>query len=1121
MPKFFGLFKDKDEEKKTSLDEKNGKKDESSKDNVPAGFGGSAKAAKWATEEDITSEKAMEKSESVKKPGKPTLDESKKLKSSTDDAKQTRAEKDSSDKAEKVETKDKDEKKEVKEEKTVSVQDEPDLKSKAQKTYPKNPTKPIIVSFVSNGKKINNDFIFTDKLGTHLKTSDLPTIPGYKLNLKTDLNYSIGLEEQRVTLHYIQDKVKYSLVPVTEDGKTIDKTKIRHFEGVPDSKVSSDKYPVIKGYRAYTSRKYQVPRSDGDVKVVYTPTRQTIHVTYRTSKGEVLRSYSIPGKTGEKYAIDPKKYTFPGYALAKIPKNLSGVFAPESMNVVIECEPIDSKIVVSFLDETGNPIHAAMEYSKKYKDSYHIKLPTTDGYELVSDPSLLNGYYDKTTKNIALRYKRATAKFNINFWFDKEFKHSAGKSRKVSGLVGNTYDVQVPELEGYKPNVTEVKGEFNAYENKDIDIVYSKIPTEVHITLVDEADRPLPNVDQIVKKGFWGEEFVAELPEIPGFTRPFKELKKKFNRAHQAETVHYTAQEVMLTIKYIDAKTGKEIAGYPSQPKPGLAGTAYNVDGEMIDGYRLTGLPENHSGIYTAKPITVELRYEPNPSEIVIHRTDSTLETIRATETLSGYYGQPYNIPTDDIPGYKFVSASDELKGKFPASRLDIYLQFEAADVKFTLVPVNQFGKEIDPVQNVEISGKAGQEFSHDMPEIPGYISTASEISGKIKISYQDEKIKVPYSPKQESITVHTIYAGGNKDGMHPFQDFTQPGPMGDKFEYEVPELPGYEPSTKKLVSTFTADPQELTVVYSVKQEEYLIQFVDANGKLVGGMPKGKGFYKQAIDVSKSVPRGFHLPDGVDSHIYLDGSNNYRVGVIADVLTVELIAQSKDGIDLGARRQIDGNYHEVKTVDALPVPGYNPVNGGKVSVKFEIGQTTIPVVYEPEDRTLTIRYINSTTGKPIKEAKKVQGKFNGEYDVTAPEIPGFVAINRTRDKGTFGLQDVETVFLYRAGSDELNRAITDIDEIVKRNQNETAQQQAVVRPTSRPIVETPPYDENQQIPTATVGQTFVDTIPNAFDSQVDPSTLGQSVSQAPELSSNSDDGVNLLDKLYGTDNNNN
>src|SRR5699024_5107748 len=99
------------------------------------------------------------------------------------------------------------------EEKRVSVRDETDLKTVKNDTRPKDPTKPIIVRFVYKGKKIRNDFIFTDELGTHLKLSDLPAVPGYKLDLKTNFNYKISHVEQTVVLHYHKDQVKYNLVP--------------------------------------------------------------------------------------------------------------------------------------------------------------------------------------------------------------------------------------------------------------------------------------------------------------------------------------------------------------------------------------------------------------------------------------------------------------------------------------------------------------------------------------------------------------------------------------------------------------------------------------------------------------------------------------------------------------------------------------------------------------------------------------------------------------------------------------------------------------------------------------------------------------------------------------------
>lgn len=1124
MSNFFGsLFDKKDKDKNESVKSENEKHDsvaEKDSENIPDGLGGSKLAAQWI-KEDENGEAASDKNAEAPEVKKDEKSEKTSASEKHEEKKTEETPKESPKSESKTDKK--------KGEKRVSVQDEADLKTVKNDTRPKDPTKPIIVRFVYKGKKIRNDYIFTDELGTHLKLSDLPAVPGYKLDLKTDFNYKISHVEQTVVLHYRKDQVKYNLVPVLEDKSPIDKTKIRHLEGLPDDVISASKYPQIKGYRPYTRRKYTVPSDGGDVEVTYTKTKQTITVIFQTENGEVLGTDKKHGFTGEEYKIDVRKRHFPGYELAKLPNNLSGKFPAENMQLEVICAPVKSSITVTYVDEKGKEIHARATYSDPYKTPYTIKLPTIDGYELTSNPSILNGYYDKVPKNIILHYKRATQSFTIRYWFDKEFKHSAGDDNKVSGLVGDPFDFPIPEKEGYTASLKEVKGKFSPFAemNKDVDVIYTKIPCEVHVTLVDEADRPIPNQDSIVKKGNWGDVFEIELPEIAGFKRPFKVLKKRFDRAQQAELVHYTAQEVSLTIHYLDTKTKKEIDGYPAKFKPGLANTVYSVEPEMIDGYRLTKLPDNASGVYTAKPINVNLMYEPNPSEIVVHRNAIGLETIVPVQVLTGYFGKPYEIEKD-VPGYKFVSSSEKLKGTFPASRLDVYLSYESADVSFTLVPVDQFGKEIDPEQNVEIVGKAGQEFSQFLPIIPGYISTASEISGKIKAQYQGEKIEVPYKPKDEIITVHTIYSGGSNNGQHPFQDFSQPGPVGSTFEYEAPELPGYEPSTKKLVAKFEPEPQELTIVYTVKREKYSIQFVDSKGQLVGGMPEGTGYYNEPINVEGSVPRGFHLQDGVDSNIYLDGSNTYRVLVIADRLTVELIAQTKNGMDLGSRRQVDGDYNEVKTYDALPVPGYTPVNGDKVQVKFDLNTTTFPIIYEPEERTITINYINASTGKAIGPKKKVIKKhFNEQYDISADPIPGYVAINRTRENGTIGLQDIEMTFIYRGSSDYLNNAATDIEQVIK-NDAELRQQatQSVVRPNQQPVVDVPPFTENDEVPTAKTTATYEQPVPEVSNTKpvevfptVDNNNFDDSAFTGNDPVVKNDGGipkgVDLVDKLYG------
>lgn len=984
-------------------------------------------------------------------------------------------------------------------------------KKKAEK--PKSPTKPIIVSFICEDHKINNDFIFSGDFGKKLTQKDLPQIEGYRFDPKNKIDLVIGHKKQKIRLNYFKQKVKYTLVPATSDSKVINNAKTEHYEGQPGSVISKDQYPIVKGYDYYNNRQYKVPDQNEEVKIFYVPKKQSIHIAYKTKQGEVLANYTKHGKTGETYKINPERHNFPGYQLAVVPKNLAGQIPATSLNVEILLEPVTSKVIINFVEQNGKKIHDPLELSGHYKDPYKVELPTIDGYELISNPSLLNGFFEINTNNIVLVYKKATVSFKINYWFDQQCKHSAGESTILSGINGDNYKYQIHNIDGYVPSKKLVAGIYDVYKHEDIDIFYSKIECKARIIFVDESERTLPQTKQVIKKGLFGSPLVFEIPEIPGFRRPFDKLKTKFKQANQVEIIHYSAKKVKLTVNYIDERTNKSIKDYPSEQRNGLAGTAYSVEASMIDGYTLTQLPENANGVYTNDSIEVNLVYAPNPSKIVIHRNDETLQPIGQAETINGYFGQPYEIPIDNVPGYTFEHASADIKGVFPTNRLDIYLYFISQEVTFYLIPVDQFGKEIDPQFNIKITGRVGQKFSHVMQSIPGYAASVSEISGLIKAEYDNDKNKIRYEPQPENITIHTVYTGGDKDGMHPFNDVTQLGLMGEMFEYSAPKLIGYDAKPALLNTKFIAEDQELTITYTPIQEKYLIQYTDADNNLVGGMPEAQGYFAQAIDIAKNVPQGFRLPESTDRYIYLDGSNTYKVNVEALPIATEFIAKSKDEngnvIDLGARMQKDGHYDETRTFKVMTIPGYQPVNGDKITVKFSLDKKPIQVFYEPETRSLTVSLINAATGqkinytdektgKTVKGKLTVKGKFNEEYKVIAPHIPGFRAINRTFESGTFGLNDTEMAFLYTAESDLVNPASIDLEKIINENSNQQFSDPKVVHVEQKPEIETPPFDDMDRFPN--VEQ---DAVQN--QNQENSETVGAKPAE----------GTDIIAKIYG------
>lgn len=100
------------------------------------------------------------------------------------------------------------------------------------KPKPEKVSKPIIVKFLSHGKKINNDFVFTGKVGEPLTKEKLPDIPGYKLPDDLKINRRLTEKEQHLNLNYLPDTVDYTIMPVTEGNQVINPKLAKKFKDV-------------------------------------------------------------------------------------------------------------------------------------------------------------------------------------------------------------------------------------------------------------------------------------------------------------------------------------------------------------------------------------------------------------------------------------------------------------------------------------------------------------------------------------------------------------------------------------------------------------------------------------------------------------------------------------------------------------------------------------------------------------------------------------------------------------------------------------------------------------------------------------------------------------------------
>lgn len=985
-------------------------------------------------------------------------------------------------------------------------------------------SKPIIVKFVSNGQKIANDFAFTGSVGTELTIDKLPNINGYKLPSGEKIDKKVSEKEQILTLTYLPDNVSFTIVPVTEDQQPINNVPVKSYKGRVGNEILSTLMPKLKGYILISNRSYTVPKKGGQVLVTYKPRKRDILVVYQTTTGENLDESYIHGKVGEMYEINAGRHQFKGYRLVRDQKQLKGIYDSSTTKITVKYEPIPTTLEVSFIDESGNQVHKPLTYNDgHYKEPYSIKLPVIDGYELTSSPELLSGVYTQAEEVVVLRFKRATVAFKVNFWFDAAHRQNAHKPIIVSGIVNDLYEVSVPVINGYHPDKEIIKGRFQAIDNPDIDVVYSKLNCQVKILLEDEDGRLL-SIKQgkniLKESGKWGDTYKISLPDVPGYEKPKNMVSGKYHLPIQTIEINYKPKQVTLTVNYLDNKTKKPIDHYEREVYNYLSGATYSADPLNIEGFLLHEVPKNANGVIGSEPIVVNFMYDPKPSTIIFHYNDTTSSLLDKDDKITGYFGEEYNYEPKQFPGFKFVNSTGKLKGKFPAGRLDIYLTYRPSQVAFSLIPTDQFGHQIDEYYNQHINGLVNQKFSIQMPSIPGFTLDKHVIKGIIRTQYNGQDFPINYHPKRSQIVVHTLIKGGNRDGQHPFKDDVLSGKVNQGYEVSVKEIPGYHSEQKRLSGIFEAETKDLTIIYLVNTEDYEIEFVeDKNHKVVGAMPKSTGYYDEAIEVEPSIPNGYFLPAGMtESKVHLNGSHKYQVVVVPKQITIDLVAQTESGDPLNRSKEVMGSFKEPKTVTVPIVDGYEPVNGDKLTLDFNLENgthQTIPVVYKPQERKVTVRYI-SLQGDPVHAPEEYKGYYNEKYTIKARKIPGYFVVDSTIKEGTYGLKDTDAAFVYRAGSDEFSAATADLDDILTDQKSQsTSAPSDIVRNT---VEQTPDAmeDSNEEF----VGQDIQTEFETPYAS-ISPTVNSEQSSSNDLKSILSQDGhqetrkpQNLLNKVY-------
>ncbi|QDR73582.1 hypothetical protein FOD75_10815 (plasmid) [Limosilactobacillus reuteri] len=895
---------------------------------------------------------------------------------------------------------------------------------------------PIIVAFYENGREVSAPYVFRGSVGDQLQLNDLNIPAGYEY-VDGFMPLAISDDSQHLKIAVKSTLIHYVLHAVTEDGAAIPNVDNVYAQGEPGSSIPKSNYQEIDGYQPFEKRTYLVPEQDSDIEVVYHPVMQQIKVTAETDTGEVLTQEVLEGNTGEKYKINPQHYQIDGYELVKLPDNLSGEFTPGEQHISLIYHARESHVTVRFIDTHGKQIHRPLTYAGEFDSEQKVKLPIIDGYHLNDENSKeFTIHFEAFDSEKILKFERNEQEFAIHLWLDKAHKEKAAADIIVKGKVDDNYHEEVPEIKGYEVSEKVVSGQFSRYENPDIDITYQIKTSHLLVKFADAAGRPIKAVKPIEKLGHWGDEVTFDLPEIDGYERPKPTFHHQMESDDETIILHYHAKKVSVLIDYVNGQTNANLNLDLPKVKTGYVGQPYHVEPQPIDGYTLRDTPKNISGVFAPNMNKITLVYDPVMVTYVLNFIDLVGNAITEPKEVQGKYGTNYNfvqLAKKMAKGYQLQTLEQDLQGTFGKHNQRMNIRYQADEVSFTVVPVNQHEKPIDERYDLTIKGLMGQKFSTTLPKINGYQRKAERVGGTIGQDMVNKRVPVAYDPTTSKVTIRSRYQGGDHDGEAVFKDHIMTGLTGDSYHYNVPSVKGYTNDQVACDGNFAADPQTITINYSVTPEHYAVHFVDENRQMVGGLGEKDGFYGDIVEFGNAVPQGFHLPNGAKTSLQLSGKGLYQVVVIPDEILITLRPKATDGKDLGMSRQVKGKFHQPQEVQLPVISGYQAVDGQKAKLTFEFGQKEQVITYEPESRTIKVQYLD-TQGNTIHPVKVYSGRFDEPYTITAPELEGYVVVGEKQKQGHYGdngnAKQTETAFIYRAGSDVFSPAVTPLEDVM-------------------------------------------------------------------------------------------
>jgi len=328
-------------------------------------------------------------------------------------------------------------------------------------------------------------------------TLEEKTIDGYVISQRPEVTeVTLTPTSQEVTYYY-KKQVTTEVIGIDANSKEeIYKDVVDGIEG--DSYTATAKN--LQGYQLVGRPQTETVTMDRNVsKVIYTYKKVSHGVTIKyvdDYSGEILDQETITGLENDSYTSETKEYE--KYDFVRIEGNANGNMTVNPIEVIYHYEKKTGIVEVIYVDEEGNELFVeTME--DKVDNEYKVEEKEVKNYRVKEYPENLEGIYELEKQTVTYIMEKIPGKVIVNL---KDEEGNIMKVLEGNGYVGEEYEIELPEIEGYFIDGEKILKV--AYEDGEVvvDVIYNKVPETGDINVVINLAILILSVAVVTKKLF-------------------------------------------------------------------------------------------------------------------------------------------------------------------------------------------------------------------------------------------------------------------------------------------------------------------------------------------------------------------------------------------------------------------------------------------------------------------------------------------------------------------------------------------------------------------------------------------------------------------------------------------